>query len=57
MPEEVLQQLKARGHSIDVRRGYGRIVFGKGTIILRDRDSGVLTGGADPRGDGCVMAW
>lgn len=56
-PPEVVQQLQAKGHATTVLRSYARSVFGKGTIITRDRDSGVLCGGCDPRGDGCVMAW
>jgi gamma-glutamyltranspeptidase len=56
-PPEVVQQLEAKGHSTSVLRSYARSVFGKGTIITRDRDSGVLCGGCDARGDGTVMAW
>jgi gamma-glutamyltranspeptidase/glutathione hydrolase len=35
---------------------YGRAVFGRGQIILRDLESGVLWGGSDPRADGCAMS-
>jgi gamma-glutamyltranspeptidase/glutathione hydrolase len=55
--QETRQQLSAKGHTISVCSSYGRSVFGKGTIITRDKESGVLCGGCDPRGDGCVMGW
>jgi gamma-glutamyltranspeptidase/glutathione hydrolase len=57
VPQEVLQQLKARGHRITMCSSYSRSVFGKGTVITRSSSSGVLCGGCDPRGDGTVMAW
>jgi gamma-glutamyltranspeptidase/glutathione hydrolase len=47
--------LQERGHSVQLRGGFGRLVFGKGQIIARDAGSGVLCGGSDPRGDGCVL--
>ena len=34
--------------------GWERAVFGRGQVILRDHD-GMLTGGSDPRADGCAM--
>lgn len=55
--QEVQQELAAKGHKVRVCSSYGRSVFGKGQIIVRNRDSGVLCGGSDPRGDGCVMGW
>jgi len=33
-----------------------RALFGRGQIIVRDRESGVLWGGSDPRADGLAMA-
>jgi gamma-glutamyltranspeptidase / glutathione hydrolase len=36
--------------------GWDRALFGRGQIILRDGKTGVLTGGSDPRADGCAMA-
>jgi gamma-glutamyltranspeptidase/glutathione hydrolase len=35
--------------------GYARGLFGRGQIILREVESGVLWGGSDPRADGCAM--
>ncbi len=43
------------GHEIVPVSGYERAIFGKGHVIVRDRSSGVLWGGSDPRGDGCAM--
>ena len=36
--------------------GYSRDTFGRGQVILRDRESGVLWGGSDPRADGLAMS-
>lgn len=55
--QDVVDQLKAKGHNISIASSYARSMFGKGTIITRDRGNGVLCGGSDPRGDGCVMGW
>lgn len=51
------QGLVAKGHKVSVTGGLGRSVFGKGQIIVRDKESGVLCAGSDPRGDGCAMGW
>jgi gamma-glutamyltranspeptidase/glutathione hydrolase len=55
MDSSAVQGLQDRGHSVLLRGGFGRLVFGKGQIIARDASSGVLCGGSDPRGDGCVL--
>ena len=47
--------LAERGHDISVALNSG--VFGRGQIIWRDPDSGVLVGGTEPRTDGTVAAW
>jgi gamma-glutamyltranspeptidase/glutathione hydrolase len=44
------------GHPVVPISGYERAVFGRGQIILRDAESGVLWGGSDPRADGCAMS-
>jgi gamma-glutamyltranspeptidase/glutathione hydrolase len=36
--------------------GWRRTLFGRGQIILRDPDTGVLTGGSDPRADGLAAS-
>jgi len=32
-----------------------RAMFGRGQVIQRDDQSGVLCGGSDPRADGCAV--
>ena len=55
MPEETIAGLSAMGHPVRVVRGYARALFGRGQVIRRDPESGVLCGGSDPRADGCAM--
>ena len=54
-PAEI-QKLADMGHPVRMARGYGRAVFGRGQVICRDPESGALTGGSDPRADGCAMS-
>jgi gamma-glutamyltranspeptidase/glutathione hydrolase len=53
---EVMDELSVMGHDIERVSGHGRALFGRGQIITRDPGSGVLTGGSDPRADGCAMS-
>jgi gamma-glutamyltranspeptidase/glutathione hydrolase len=55
MPQETIDGLKKLGHSVYMVDGYERALFGRGQVILRDPDTGVLTAGSDPRADGCAM--
>jgi gamma-glutamyltranspeptidase/glutathione hydrolase len=55
IPERVMAELGALGHPIAPLSGLERSTFGRGQVILRDRESGVLWGGSDPRGDGLAM--
>jgi gamma-glutamyltranspeptidase/glutathione hydrolase len=55
IPEETMVRLQEMGHPVGVVAGHNRALFGRGQIILRDPQSGVLTGGSDPRADGCAM--
>ncbi len=52
-PDHLAQALARRGHAI-VRANDG-LTFGRGQIILRAQDSGVLQGGTEPRADGAVL--
>ncbi len=51
------EQLAKMGHPIKVVSGFGRVAFGRGQIIRRDPDSGVLWAGSDPRSDGCAFGY
>jgi gamma-glutamyltranspeptidase/glutathione hydrolase len=52
-----MSSLAAMGHPVYPVSGHGRAVFGRGQIILREAQSGVLCGGSDPRADGCAMSY
>ena len=56
MPKETMDALKKMGHSIYEVKGYERALFGRGQVILRDAETGVLCAGSDPRADGCAMS-
>jgi len=51
-----LRALQEMGHPAYAVSGYERSIFGRGQIILRDPETGVLCAGSDPRADGCAMA-
>ena len=53
---EVLARLADLGHPVVPASGAIRTgVVGKGQIIVRDPERGVLWGGSDPRADGCAV--
>ena len=52
---QVIAALQEMGHPVEVVSGMGRSLFGRGQIIRRDPQTGVLCGGSDPRADGCAM--
>jgi gamma-glutamyltranspeptidase/glutathione hydrolase len=54
---KTMAHLAALGHSIQPISGRGRGAFGRGQIILRNKETGVLYGGSEPRGDGLVAAF
>ena len=53
----VVQSLAAMGHDVSLVGGWARSAFGRGQIIRRDRESGALLGGSDPRADGPAVGW
>ncbi|KAJ0411080.1 hypothetical protein ATCC90586_008055 [Pythium insidiosum] len=59
VPAAVGHALAAQfGHRVETRAGVGpRSVFGRGQVILRDPETGVLCAGSDGRADGCAMGW
>ena len=52
---EVVSELAQAGHRAYHVSGYERAIFGRGQIIQRDHQTGVLCAGSDPRADGCAM--
>ena len=56
IPDEVMADLTARGHQVQKVAGWERALFGRGQIILRDPQSGVLCAGSDPRADGLAIS-
>ena len=52
IPKETMDALQKMGHPLYAVTGYERALFGRGQVILRDAESGVLCGGSDPRADG-----
>ena len=55
IPWRTAAELSALGHPVRPVSGWGRAVFGRGQIILRDSAAGTLAGGSDPRADGVAM--
>ncbi|MEB2293411.1 gamma-glutamyltransferase [Priestia megaterium] len=54
-PSHVAQALERKGHKIEV--AVDSMAFGRGQIIWRDPESGVLCGGSESRTDGFVAGW
>lgn len=56
LPLTVLAELASMGHPVTPVSGMRRSLFGRGQVILRDTQTGVLCAGSDPRADGCAMS-
>lgn len=54
-PNHIAQALARKGHHIKVAMDGGP--FGRGQIIWRDHETGILAGGTESRTDGSVAAW
>lgn len=54
-PNDLVQALQQKGHEIEVLPDTGG--FGRGQIIWRNPETGVLAGGTESRTDGMVAAW
>ncbi|MCA8946047.1 MAG: gamma-glutamyltransferase, partial [Planctomycetes bacterium] len=54
---DIVRDLESRGYNIRTLDGFERIHMGGGQVIVRDAETGVLTGGSDPRKDGCAAGW
>jgi gamma-glutamyltranspeptidase/glutathione hydrolase len=55
IPANVVSDLEKMGHPVYVVSGFDRSLFGRGQVILRDVETGILCAGSDPRADGCAM--
>ena len=57
--EQAAAALRDMGHDVVgwPVEGQGRTVFGRGQVIWRDLETGVLSGASDPRNDGCAIGW
>jgi gamma-glutamyltranspeptidase/glutathione hydrolase len=53
IPEDSIEKLKALGHKVTAPEK----PIGGGQAILIDWENGVLTGGSDPRKDGCALGY
>lgn len=56
MPKATMDALQKMGHPLYEVSGHERALFGRGQVILRDAETGVLCGGSDPRADGYAGA-
>ena len=56
IPADVVDELWERGHRIIVTDSHP-LYFGGGQVIARDAESRALTGGSEPRNDGCAVGW
>ncbi|GJM79593.1 hypothetical protein HMSSN139_20890 [Paenibacillus sp. HMSSN-139] len=54
-PGELVEALRQKGHDIEVMPDGGG--FGRGQIIWRNPQTGVLAGGTESRTDGMIAAW
>jgi gamma-glutamyltranspeptidase / glutathione hydrolase len=54
--EDVAQELRARGHEVQIVQGHKRGLFGRGQVIRCHVEDGrpVYSAGSDPRGDGAA---
>jgi gamma-glutamyltranspeptidase/glutathione hydrolase len=55
IPSDVISGLEKMGHPVYSVGGFDRSLFGRGQVILRHAETGVLSAGSDPRADGCAM--
>jgi gamma-glutamyltranspeptidase/glutathione hydrolase len=54
---DTISALARMGHEVVPSSGYTRGFFGKGQIIIRDPETGVLCAGSEPRADGMAVGW
>jgi len=56
IPADVISGLEKMGHPVYSVSSFDRALFGRGQVIVREAETGVLVAGSDPRADGCAMA-
>ncbi|KZE37210.1 gamma-glutamyltransferase [Bhargavaea cecembensis] len=56
VPDDVIEELKGRGHEVEVVDNFDQ-VMGHAQGILIDPKTGIYSAGADPRGDGIALCW
>ena len=54
---KTMSQLANLGHHVVPTSGMNRLQFGRGQIINRNPETGVLSAGSDPRADGCALGY
>lgn len=54
-PSHIAEELVRKGHDIKVAVDSGS--FGRGQIIWRNPETGVLIGGTESRTDGAIASW
>ncbi|KAI4752292.1 gamma-glutamyltranspeptidase [Aureobasidium sp. EXF-3400] len=59
--EETADKLRAMGHNVEIIKGHGRGLFGRGQVIRWHvdpvEDRGIWSAGSDPRADGHAVPW
>lgn len=55
MSIRTVSKLAEMGHHVKTVGGLQRGLFGKGQIIMRNNQTGILCAGSDPRSDGCAI--
>lgn len=55
--DDVYNELARRGHELFSREAAANHYYGGGQVIVRDPETGVLTGGSDPRKDGAAAGF
>jgi gamma-glutamyltranspeptidase len=57
IPANVVLDLEKLGHPVYSVGDFDRSLFGRGQVVVRDVETGVLCAGSDPRADGCAMTF
>jgi len=55
--ERLCRELERMGHRVRSVSGWKRALFGRGQVVMRDPDTGVLCAGSDGRCDGAAWAY